>query len=184
MIESVERWLPVVGWEGLYEVSSHGRVRSVERTFLRADGRLCTWKGRILRQSYMGNGYAKVTMSRESRMQTRSIHGLVLEAFVSPRPEGMEACHGDGNPKNNRIENLRWDTKQSNTEDKRRHGTILNGSRCGSAVLDEEKAALIRKRFRGRGGSRRGSAIELAREFGVTPTTILALVDRRTWRHV
>lgn len=55
------------------------------------------------------------------KLKTRPLPHLILEAFVGPRPPGLEACHNDGNPLNNRLGNLRWDTHESNMEDLRRH---------------------------------------------------------------
>ena len=108
-----------MGWEGLYEVSSLGRVRSVDRV----DSAGATRKGRVLRSGDQLTGHQVVHLSRASQVTTRTVHRLVLEAFVGPRPEGMEACHWDGNPRNNRRDNLRWGTRSSNRQDAVRHGT-------------------------------------------------------------
>jgi hypothetical protein len=73
-------------------------------------------------------------------------HVLVLETFVGPCPPGLECCHGDGNEGNNRLDNLRWDTRQSNIQDKRKHGTLLLGSSHGNAKLTELDVLDIRTR--------------------------------------
>jgi len=184
MDQSVERWLPVVGYEGFYEVSSHGRVRSIDRELLYADGRVCVWKGRILRQSLSAHKYPKVALSKNCVQQTLCVHRLVLAAFVGPRPDGMEGCHNDGNPMNNHFSNLRWDTPISNNRDKEHHGTAHVGSRCASSVLTEKKVLEIRRRFRGHVDDGGSNAVRLAQEFGVTPSTIMYVVRRRTWKHV
>jgi HNH endonuclease len=67
--------------------------------------------------------YSKVNLSDGIRKVARYIHRLVLEAFVGPCPPGLICCHNDGEPANNRVENLRWDTYQANENDKFRHGT-------------------------------------------------------------
>lgn len=128
---SNERWLPVVGYEGIYEVSDHGRVRSVDRVVLTASGTR-SYKGKILRIVSRHHGYPGVSLRRPGVRKTGYIHRLVLEAFVGPCPEGMEGCHNDGTASNNRLSNLRWDTSIANAQDKARHGTNygLNLTHC------------------------------------------------------
>lgn len=122
-----ERWLPVVGYEGLYEVSDRGRVRSLDR-WVRYPGREgfrpfgeCQrfHKGTLIKP-HLGQPpmcYLAVRLSKDGRQKTKRIHVLVLEAFVSPRPQGMEACHNNSQPHDNRPENLRWDTRAANMHD-------------------------------------------------------------------
>ena len=108
-----EQWRPVVGYEGWYEVSDEGRVRRV------APGN-GTQAGRVLNQIW-DKGYARVTLSRKGQSERRRVHRLVAEAFISHRP-GNVVCHNDGNPANNRVGNLRWDTQLENVRDTLRHG--------------------------------------------------------------
>lgn len=68
-------------------------------------------------------------LSRNGATKRQWVHRLVLSAFTGPCPPGMECCHNDGDPSNNRPENLRWDTRSSNARDKRVHGTDPNASR-------------------------------------------------------
>ena len=127
-----EQWLPVVGYEGLYEVSNTGRVRSLDRIVITKRGHTQFYQGRELSPAVKASGHLSVQICREGRFLRRHIHRLVLEAFVGPCPEGMECCHNDGNPANNRVENLRWDTHSSNILDKQGHGTDhqVNKTRC------------------------------------------------------
>ena len=110
-------WLPVVGFEGLYEVSSNGRVAS-----------LLGRNRRILRAGD-SRGYRLVILRRGGMSHTRLVHRLVLEAFVGPRPEGMVARHLNGDPGDNRLENLAWGTQSENNYDKVRHGTHHNANK-------------------------------------------------------
>ncbi len=73
------------------------------------------WKERTLIRD--GNGYLKASLRRDGKYVVVSMHSLMLESFVGPRPEGMIACHNNGNSSDNRIENLRWDTHKSNARD-------------------------------------------------------------------
>ena len=115
-----EIWLPVPGFVGCYEVSSAGRVRSLDR--LDRLGRRRA--GRILRAKPGSNGYPSVTLAadKDGRRPPRSVHVLVLEAFVGPRPEGTEARHLNDDPTDNRLENLAWGTPSDNARDRVRNG--------------------------------------------------------------
>lgn len=122
-----EEWRPVVGWEGLYEVSDQGRVRSLDRIVHRDSVGGLPIRGRVLRQAQCRSrkyGLIRLTvnLSVNQRKRTSPVHRLVLEAFVGPRPPGQHGCHHDGDPTNNHLSNLRWDTPKSNTADMVRHG--------------------------------------------------------------
>jgi hypothetical protein len=112
-----ENWAPIPGRDG-YECSDLGQVRSVDRAIRFKDGRQRFFAGRILRPADNGHGYLFVNIAHKSPR----VHCLVLETFVGPRPDGMEACHNDGDRRNNRLTNLRWDTSRSNSLDIVRHG--------------------------------------------------------------
>lgn len=118
-----ERWLPVVGYEGYYEVSDMGCVRSLDRIVRLSDGRDRPMKGRHLALSPHPKGYATVKLSVDGIRYTAMVHRLVLDAFVGPRPDGMEVCHNDGDPSNNRLDNLRYASRSENRLDSVRHGT-------------------------------------------------------------
>lgn len=118
-----EHWLPVVDWEGFYEVSDQGRVRSVPRLITKCDGRTQPVLGRILKLASNRQGYPIISLQAGSRKSTKPVHRLVLTAFVGPKPDGTECCHGDGDKTNNRLDNLRWDSKKANALDAVRHGT-------------------------------------------------------------
>ncbi len=109
MTESTEEWRDVAGWPD-YLVSDTGLVKSLK------------WgKERILRPG-SDKGYLKVALCANGEQRTCSIHKLVMEAFVGPCPDGLEVCHNNGDPSDNRLENLRYDTKSANQYDRVRHG--------------------------------------------------------------
>lgn len=119
-------WKPIPGWEDLYEVSDDGRVRSLDRMIVVPNPRGVlaprNYLGRDLRLFITGKGYPSVKLSRPGqRPVTVYVHEAVMTAFVGPRPIGLETCHGNGIPSDNRICNLRYDTRRANAQDAVRH---------------------------------------------------------------
>lgn len=107
------------------------------------------------------------------------IHRLVLEAFVGPRPDGLEARHRDGDPTNNRLDNLLWGTSSDNENDKRRHGTMQYGERNGMTKLTEEQVREIISRH-ANGESQRALAVA----FGIRQPQVSRIVTGRRWGHL
>lgn len=128
----VEEWRDIPGWEGYYQVSNLGRVKSVERTALIFGGHQRRVHERLRKPFVNRGGRLMVRLNLGDTKPSFLIHRLVLQAFVGPEPEGMEACHNNGDHTDNRLENLRWDTKRSNMLDKRAHGTDhqVNKTHC------------------------------------------------------
>lgn len=122
MDESTEEWRPVIGYEGRYDVSDRGRVRSL------LHGSPLLMK---LIPSNKGD-YLRVQLWKDGRGKTQWVHRLVLEAFIGPRPDGMVTRHLDGHSRDNGRENLMWGTQKQNIADKKTHGTDyrLNLTHC------------------------------------------------------
>jgi hypothetical protein len=175
-----EEWRWVPGWEGFYEVSNYGSVRSVDR--------LITWETRLGPRASMltgkprsptigTDGYLHVTLSRPGpKRENLAVHRLVALAFLGPPPPGSEVCHNDGVRTNNKISNLRWGTRASNFADKLAHGTAGMGPKHPMAKLSEEEALLVLRSS--------DSGIALAARLGVSPNTIYDIRGRRSWRHL
>lgn len=118
---SVEEWRPVVGYEGTYDVSDHGRVRSLDR--VSSDGRRL--KGKVLKP-VRRSGYASVGLYLNCQQRMHLVHRLILTAFVGEPEDDMQARHLDGDASNNFLSNLAWGTCQENIRDQLRHGTQRN----------------------------------------------------------
>ena len=164
-----EAWKPVVGHEGIYLVSDHGRVRSLKyRT------------RRLLKPNPLVSGHLIVSLyDRHKNRRQALVNWLVLEAFVGPRPDGMWCCHWDDDPANNHLSNLRWDTPSGNVRDKRRNGRMSIGARNGSAVLTPTKVrAIVALVERGHTQSAVG------KKFGVVQWTIGKIMNGETWTEV
>lgn len=126
-----ERWLPVPGWAD-YEVSDLGRVRRMERQVRQAgvNGEYArTFPARICEGSMDGRGYRTVHLRHAGRDEYLWVHRLVLSTFTGETPEGLDCCHNNGDRTDNRLTNLRWDTRSENIKDAIRHGTHPQASK-------------------------------------------------------
>lgn len=172
-----EEWRPIPGYLGYYEASSMGRVRSLWFT----NHRIARWRPRplVLKPYTNQAGYPSVTLVRDGKHFTENVHSLVLRAFRGERPDGYVGGHRDGNPGNNRLDNLEWITWIENEADKRRHGRNLSGSRNHQAKLNEEAVKLLRE-DRCMGMSYR----QLSAKYGVSTPVIAKVIKRQAWRHV
>ena len=113
-----ERWAAVVGYEGSYEVSDLGRVKSLSQTT--SDGRRL--RSKVLKGRPQRSGHLPVNLVSDGGHRNALVHRLVLIAFTGAPPAGMHALHGDGDPTNNRLTSLRWGTPSENSLDAVRHG--------------------------------------------------------------
>jgi hypothetical protein len=176
----METWRPVVGYEGFYEVSDLGRVRSTTRPIRTSRNPTLsqTLRGKVLKQR-LRSGYPSVNLCVANKPQSCCVHSLVLEAFRGPRPPGLEGCHDDGCRGNSALSNLRWDTKLANEQDKVDHGHSPKGEKNLLAKLREPD---IRRAFalRAEGKSFR----QIAGLLGCTRANVGYIINRKTWSHV
>ena len=176
---TTEQWRAVPGYEGFYEVSDHGRVRSLDRTIVTKAGVSKTLNGKVLKQTMGKRGYVSIMMSRNNGTRRRETQGLVAEAFLGPRPEGYDVCHNDGNPSNNHVDNLRYDTRAGNMADRVQHGTHARGDRCYNAKLSWPQVREIRTSY----ATGCVTQQELADYYNVSRRTISGVVRNESWTH-
>lgn len=159
----------VVGFESTHVVSNYGEVVRKAKVIVDELGRVRRFKARVLRPTRNVYGYFHITLTGENGKEaTVLLHKLVLEAFVSAKPEGMESLHIDGDQSNNQVSNLRWGTHLENCADRSRHGT-------SGSVLDFSQAQQIRA-LKGKHTQK-----EIARMFGVTQCTVSQIQRRVIW---
>lgn len=183
-MNSGERWLPVLGYEGFYEVSDRGRVRSLprvtERIGRRGKSSLLRFPGKLLKTPPFGKaGHVGVNLYENGKGSTFQVHRLVLDAFVGPRPDGMECRHLDGNPANNRLENLAWGTRAENMADRTRlgeHNPPLGEQRANAVLTEADVRKIRRLHDEGMGGS------AIARSLGININTTFSVIHRRCWK--
>jgi hypothetical protein len=174
----MERWLPVVGHEGAYEVSDLGRVRSLARTTMKRMGQGDT-PDRLIKHSVPARDLALAINSRGYVIvalggQSHAVHTLVLTAFVGPCPPGMECRHGDDVGHHNHLSNLCWGTPSENRGDMKRLGNLPAGESHGRAKLTAADVATIRDSDLG--------PTALARQYGVSPSAIRAARNGVNWK--
>jgi hypothetical protein len=161
VIEHYERWLPVVGYEGLYEVSNLGRVRRVASAFF--------WRptGKILRPQVDHCGYAKVFLSTlQKKRRWFFVHGLVAAAFIGLRPKGHQVDHKDRVKTNNATWNLRYLTGKDNTP---------RGERRASKLTKKDVLEIRQMRAEG------FQLLDIAERFGISASYVANLANHRKW---
>lgn len=175
-----EIWKPIPGYEG-YEASSHGRIRSFWKSL---GGKKRGWTldnkpQKILTVSLQKWGYFRVCLSKEGHFHHLKVHRLVLLAFIGPCPPGMQACHIDGNPANNHLDNLKWDTPKVNMADRDKHGTTSKGEKRWKSKLTAENVRNIRDM-----ATQGYSQANLAKLFSVNDSVINRIIHRKSWKHI
>lgn len=179
--EVQEEWRAVVGWEGYYEVSNMGNVRSMPRKYGK-----CTVPT-IRKPRLARHGYYHLGLKRLGTVSHRTVHSMVAEAFIGPVPDGSCTNHIDGNKSNNRLANLEICT---NSENRLHCCRVLGkgrGETHGLAVLTEDDVIRIRSSYAASIASRRKMKLiiaEICEEYGIGPSGAAAVVYGRTWKHV
>lgn len=184
-----EEWRPIVGYEGLYEASSLGRLRSIDRevSYKHRWGGKTTMKliGCILwLHTRKKDRRPIVTLSKNGILRTHTVHRLVCGAFY-PNPFSLpEVNHLDGNPENNRSDNLEWCTHADNHNHAKRNGLLGYkahfGEDNGFSKLTAMQVLEIRRKYR----PRKVTVLMLAKEYGVSESAISNVLTNKRWKHL
>jgi hypothetical protein len=171
-LQDQEEWRAVVGYEGKYEVSSWGRVRSLPRMTLR-NGRPFGVKGGLLNCAVTTRGYPRVGLydSTSPNGKIFLIHRLVCTAFYGPPFEGAFAAHIDGNKGNCRADNLRWASPKENSHDWLLHRNLPPGSPERRRLVIEGTAPRIQE-------LKAKIYARIARHFGLPAEGAEEIIDR------
>lgn len=169
-----EEWRPIADFEGFCEVSNQGRVRSVSRRT--SNG---VRGGKVLTPTaHYKNGYLSVGLKANGVSKRKLVHRLVLEAFVGPCPEGMEACHGPAGKHDNSLSNLAWDTHLQNTgPDRTRDRKQTSGEKMWKAKHSWEQVCAVRRLL---AEGRRN--IDIASLLGVEPSFVRDVKAGKSWK--
>lgn len=175
IIPDNEVWLPIVGYEAWYEVSSLGRIRRIKAGYGATKER-----GRVLKPTKNERGYLQINLNKQGKRVTRKLHFLVASAFLGERPNGYEINHKDANKENNHLDNLEYCTHTENM----RHAFQRNlrkharGEQNGMSKLTKQQVREIREL------AKTMMQKDIAQIYGVVPSVIQSIVSNRTWKHL
>ncbi|MGO3049132.1 MAG: NUMOD4 motif-containing HNH endonuclease [Staphylococcus sp.] len=172
----VEIWKDIPGYEGEYQASTLGRIKSLERKSR------CGYEGkgfrtvneRILKPGkYCKTGHVSVVLRKKSA--GKPVHTLVMLTFKGERPKGLDICHNDGNPTNNALSNLRYDTRTNNNIDIFKHGKNTGNSKL--TITDVKKIKRLLK-------SKKHKKSEIAKMYKVSQNSIGKIANGTTFKWV
>jgi hypothetical protein len=176
-----ETWVPIAGWEGLYEVSSLGHFRSCDRIVVKhyKDGDvLCPRKGGPVQVCYPTKGYPTVDLWKDNKATIVTVHTILAKAFKGPQPERTICRHLDDDPSNFALDNLAWGSHKDNCDDCLRNGGRVFGERNYNARLTEADVLDVR-----RAKAAGASWTELAERYKL-PKSTLSSVLKQSWQHL
>lgn len=175
-----EEWRPVPAWVGLYEVSSEGNIRSVDRRVEAVWGGRTAYsksvKGRTLKLATNRDGYLAGCLCVDNQRTNFELHTLVCRAFHGEPAPGKQVAHNNGVRTDCRAVNLRWVSAQENAADRQRHGRHPGGEKNPRALLTENQVREIRASTQ--------SSRALAREYRVSRGAITGILSRKNWPNV
>ena len=163
-------WTPIPGYEGLYDVSNKGDLRSWRVPITKGTKKLS--EPRLRKATRTKTGYHRISLTRNHREQTFSVARLVLLAFVGECPRGLESAHLNGIRHDNRLENLCWTTHTNNELHKKYHGTFNPRYKLSQAIMRDIATQVIT------GASVYAAAVK----YGVSPSMIYKHLEGMTWR--
>lgn len=181
MENEIEIWKDVVGYEGLYEVSSWGRVRSLDKN---------VWNGKVFfkkkgefKAFYLHKGYPVTCLYKNNVKKNVNIYRLVAIAFI-PNPQNKpEVNHIDGVKTNSHVSNLEWATSSENSYHAYHTGLatapVLKGSKHGMTNLTEDDVIEIRRLY-----SENVKRKEIMEMYGIAASPFHRIVSRKSWRHI
>jgi hypothetical protein len=166
-------WKPIPDWEGSYEASDKGEIRSVDRIVYFSDGRVRAYKSKVLSQYTDMNRYRKTTLKKNGLDYRAHVHVLVCAAFFGRRPEGFVVRHKDGDNAHNALSNLAYGTYAENSHDTLLHGRRAREEVHGASKLTEKEVHGIR--------AAKGTVSEIAEAFGYSRTTVWNVRNGKRW---
>jgi len=174
-----EIWKDIEGFEGFYQVSNKGRVKSLDRTVLGKDSKVYNYKGKILKTP-LNTGYPCVYLSKHHKKHTIRVHILVARAFLSKIKGKYFVNHKDLNKQNNHVSNLEWCTHKENIQHAHFIGVYTAKGECsGKTNLKKDDIIYIRKRLE---SGENGTVI--AKDYNITRQAVSNIKLRKTWKHI
>lgn len=173
----IEEWRPIPNYEGLYEISNYGKIRSLDRIIYRNNNKVFR-KGKILKSITKTDGYATIELSKNGKTKHFYISRLVLTVFNRNAHIDEEACHfPDPNKLNNQIGNLIWGTAKLNAEHRDKDGNTCKGIKQKYHKLNEKQVEQIFL-------NTKNSQTELSKIYKVDRKTIYNIKNKKSWTHI
>lgn len=172
-----EVWKDIPGYEGLYQASNLGRIKSLSKKLWNGHGYFIS-KERILKPGLSRNKEEfrrrlMVVLCKDVK-KTWSVHKLIAITFLGEKPEGLIICHNDGNHLNNRADNLRYDSYQENARDVLKHNGTFKNSK-----LNIENIINIRKEYNN------GIKVKnIAKKYNVSKKVVYSILNEKTYSWV
>lgn len=178
-----EIWKDIKGFEGLYQVSDHGRVRSMDRFIEYSNGIIAKHKGKLLKfdkskENKRGQFYLRVTLSKEDKQKRLQVHRLVAKHFIDKVKGKNIINHIDGNPENNHFSNLEWCSYSQN--EKHSYdvlGKINQNRKLSDEAINDIKNNAIKGVFPF--NKIKGNIYEFAKKYNVDRTTVLNILNKK-----
>lgn len=180
-LNDAETWSPVIDFEGLYEVSSLGRIKSICKVIKRVyRGTQSNYVNseKVLKPWPATNGYLCISLRKNGKTFVFRLHRIVAESFMGRCPKDMEVCHNNGIRNDTSLKNLRFDTRSNNHRDKINHQTDNRGHRHPLSRLSESDVKKIISLKCAK------TKTEIAREFNVTVGHISEIHRGKKWGHI
>lgn len=176
----MEIWKDIEGYDGKYQVSNLGNVKSCGRTLNGINGSTKYKKESFLTANTDPTGYLSVMVCVDYKFKRLAVHRLVAQAFVPNLENKKYVNHIDGNKLNNNSENLEWVTAKENTQHALKLNLILTGENCNKSILKSEDVLKIRKLH-----ELKVKRKEITKMFPqVSPTTIRDVIFNKTWKQL
>lgn len=177
-----ELWKPIIGYEGLYEVSNFGNIKSLSKVHHLGAKNQYISQERLLTLSiqkcHFNYKRYRVNLWANDKAKMFKVHRLVAQAFI-PNPENKpQVNHIDNNPLNNNVSNLEWVTNRENLDHCLKQGRFNRGSNNGMSKLNEQKVLEIRELIKTKDKD------YLVKKYKVAKTTITSVLNRTVWKHI
>jgi hypothetical protein len=173
MEENIQELLAIKDYEGLYQISNIGMVKSFPRKHT---------NGGLLKSYLLSNGYHRIVLCKNSVPKAYSVHRLVAQTFI-PNPLNLpEVNHKNGIKTDNRVENLEWCTRKNNSLHASKHNLYhpAKGENHPYSKLKEFQVKEIRKKY----STNNYTHLQLANEYSISDGTIYAIIHYKTWKNV